>query len=100
CPPPTSPLFPYTTLFRSHRADADEDVGPETSWLTSQLALEADGSAEQRRETQLEEQLQPEHIHHLRQEVFRLELFLQLCLATLRSEEHTSELQSRGHLVC
>src|SRR6266700_117139 len=52
-----------------HRADADEDVGPETSRLAAQLALEADGAAEQGRETQLEEQLQPEHIHHLHQEV-------------------------------
>src|SRR6267154_522671 len=36
---------------------------------TAQLALEADGTAEQSRETQLEEQLQSEHIHHLSQEV-------------------------------
>src|SRR5690625_1622510 len=30
----------------------------------------------------------------------RLERFLQLCAEQNRSEEHTSELQSRGHLVC
>src|SRR5204862_6804202 len=52
-----------------HRADADEDVGPETGRLAAQLALQTDGAAEQGRETQLEEQLQPEHVHHLLQEV-------------------------------
>src|SRR6266550_2603219 len=52
-----------------HRADADEDVGPETGRLAAQLALETDGAAEQGRETQLAEQLQPEHVHHMLQEV-------------------------------
>src|SRR5205809_6037015 len=57
--PPRSTLFPYTTLFRSHRLDA----GPRRR---RQLLLE---SAD-------------------RQD------------APARSEEHTSELQSRLHLVC
>src|SRR5437870_6331320 len=56
-PPPSSTLFPYTTLFRSRR---------------------------QRR-----------LLHHLLDHRQGL-----LDLALGRSEEHTSELQSRGHLVC
>src|SRR5215510_15972848 len=52
-PPPRSTLFPYTTLFRSHRrgAWAPRPSRPPTA-------------------------------------------------SPVRSEEHTSELQSRGHLVC
>src|SRR5439155_16267224 len=58
-PPPTSTLFPYTTLFRSSPSSTGRAVrfwrgGCRTRW-TSRSA---------------------------------------------RSEEHTSELQSRGHLVC
>src|SRR3712207_7747863 len=75
--PPRSTLFPYTTLFRSHRPGtsvfatlnpitttpfADQEIGPET-------AVDSQGA-------------------HPRDE------FL------LRSEEHTSELQSRQYLVC
>src|SRR5690625_6653431 len=58
--PPRSTLFPYTTLFRSHRRDR-----------TSQRA--GDLTCGHRA-----------HVPQLDQ----------------RSEEHTSELQSRGHLVC
>src|SRR5207253_4326033 len=58
--PPSSTLFPYTTLFRSS--------SPKTSSKSKRLI---DSSP-----------------HH--------------CMAprAQRSEEHTSELQSRGHLVC
>src|SRR5437660_9011389 len=62
--PPRSTLFPYTTLFRSHRAPLDE------GHLQGLLA-------------------HPPH-HPQRQGPAR----------SPRSEEHTSELQSRGHLVC
>src|SRR5258708_18211530 len=55
--PPRSTLFPYTTLFRSHRRHADAG------------GLVARGA-----------ELQSSH--------------------PLRSEEHTSELQSPDHLVC
>src|SRR5439155_20890358 len=59
-PPPTSTLFPYTTLFRSQTpADvhSQRDGYPRAPW----------------------------HCHRRN---------------NARSEEHTSELQSRGHLVC
>src|SRR2546422_5554922 len=68
--PPRSTLFPYTTLFRSRRY---------SSYLASRP-----------RAAELE----------------AVELMLDLCRETgcpvhiVRSEEHTSELQSRLHLVC
>src|SRR5687768_17910989 len=73
--PPRSTLFPYTTLFRSSQVEVDQQV----------INL-----------TRFEFQF-PE----LRQ--FFLEnsdLFTRAGLPEARSEEHTSELQSRLHLVC
>src|SRR5216683_3494355 len=61
--PPRSTLFPYTTLFRSHRL----------------------GARDQRRRAQLRGLVRrPARARRL----------------TVRSEEHTSELQSRSDLVC
>src|SRR2546421_5892387 len=72
--PPRSTLFPYTTLFRSRsRRLAAED----------RLAFSGARSVDE-----LEQRLRSE----------RLELRRQLALP--RSEEHTSELQSRSDLVC
>src|SRR2546422_7886289 len=69
--PPRSTLFPYTTLFRSHRGRAA---------VARRLRQEhGDAPRSGRAEVQ-----------HLRQ----------LRAHALRSEEHTSELQSRLHLVC
>src|SRR2546422_4627252 len=71
--PPRSTLFPYTTLFRSHRRLRQAAVQPddvERSTLHAQ-----DGLLLQHRHTE-----QPSF--------------------DSRSEEHTSELQSRLHLVC
>src|SRR5687768_17884758 len=74
--PPTSTLFPYTTLFRSSRVTA-----PKQARINHRLSL---GKA--LRHAELREDL----LVHL---VLLLELLA-------RSEEHTSELQSRLHLVC
>src|SRR3989454_5839880 len=77
--PPRSTLFPYTTLFRSHRLDRD----------TSGLLLVAKTEAAHRRLATMIEQRRVERIYaavawgHL-----------------ARSEEHTSELQSPCNLVC
>src|SRR5439155_26345130 len=78
CRRPPSPLFPYTTLFRSllehllvGRPRARARGGAVREWQARALAARgapaavADGDR-----------------------------------ARVRSEEHTSELQSRGHLVC
>src|SRR3712207_7665498 len=74
--PPRSTLFPYTTLFRSvegHQRRED--------------ARQCDGRVEQRRPLDLVLPVEPQvgerrHAHEH------------------RSEEHTSELQSRQYLVC
>src|SRR2546421_9339335 len=81
--PPRSTLFPYTTLFRSHGkkphalvdqkvADAKEKLAVTDKKLAEIADDLATAPADKRRE------LQSEH----------------------RSEEHTSELQSRSDLVC
>src|SRR3712207_8704225 len=72
--PPRSTLFPYTTLFRSAERAFQA--------LEEQLHL---GLRKQR------QQLLPQLGHPLRVAAERFEL---------RSEEHTSELQSRQYLVC
>src|SRR3712207_6894952 len=80
--PPRSTLFPYTTLFRS----LDVDV----------LVVERDGVGAQAR--QLVERGVARHAVQP-----RLQLDVALVAAqreARRSEEHTSELQSRQYLVC
>src|SRR5438034_6397481 len=77
--PPRSPLFPYTTLFRS-RGVASEALRLMTEWAFAELGMQ------------------------------RLELLISVeneaskrvaarC-GYVRSEEHTSELQSHSDLVC
>src|SRR3712207_8514891 len=77
--PPRSTLFPYTTLFRSVRDDARDLHGP--------------AREQRRREARLPRRLD----RGARQERVAAE---RLRLDDLRSEEHTSELQSRQYLVC
>src|SRR5690348_17956605 len=75
--PPSSTLFPYTTLFRS-RTHADVGVGR--------------GVAEQQRARGV--------VVPVRVAVGHLVADRRVELARVRSEEHTSELQSPVHLVC
>src|SRR3712207_8939987 len=74
--PPRSPLFPYTTLFRSH---GGVPVGRDDDAL-------AGG--------------QPVVLHHVRGTSSTRPGLVQRRLQLGRSEEHTSELQSRQYLVC
>src|SRR2546429_1574397 len=69
--PPRSTLFPYTTLFRSREPVAKVSVN---RLIGSQIVGEIGGGTNIRRN--------------------------RLKDAAVRSEEHTSELQSRLHLVC
>src|SRR5687768_18217307 len=84
--PPRSTLFPYTTLFRSPRGAAVR-VEPFVGTLSSNRRRELMSSEENKA-------------------VVRrfLEDFsagrMEKVMAAFRSEEHTSELQSRLHLVC
>src|SRR5690606_41959392 len=91
--PPTATPFPYTTLFRSARLIADGAVHrvieqqqllhgrPRLRHVLGGLAL---------------------HLHALREGLLarRHELRLLRLDVLARSEEHTSELQSRENLVC
>src|SRR3712207_8704949 len=74
--PPRSTLFPYTTLFRSRAARGDPDVGE----------LLAGGE----HVVEVEHRLAHAHEHGV----------VDGRRAPERSEEHTSELQSRQYLVC
>src|SRR2546422_6955119 len=71
--PPRSTLFPYTTLFRSRRR-------------TRRLAAHRAGTEPARRPPHRRRRRAPHHVEDARHRP--------------RSEEHTSELQSRLHLVC
>src|SRR5687768_17721172 len=72
--PPRSTLFPYTTLFRSDRAELD--------------ARELEAAGARVAQEIVDEAARPAHLRAHRRGL------------ELRSEEHTSELQSRLHLVC
>src|SRR5690625_6413673 len=79
---PTSPLFPYTTLFRSGYLAAGG-----ANALNMYLERDIDAKMKRTRNRPIPSgavspRAAPEGI------------------GRLRSEEHTSELQSRGHLVC
>src|SRR2546429_4497536 len=76
--PPRSTLFPYTTLFRS-----DSQIEPELA----RAAVEA--VSQWRYQPTL-----------LNDEPVEVDTTITVHFALLRSEEHTSELQSRLHLVC
>src|SRR3989442_4564499 len=71
--PPRSTLFPYTTLFRSR----DVVVALEHALVEVELELALRGRERHRHDAPHQD-----------------------LAAAARSEEHTSELQSRPHLVC
>src|SRR2546422_3900396 len=81
--PPRSTLFPYTTLFRSA-----ESVLRFDHWLTGQPRTGPGYASGLDVERQLGDSCGADQ-HIARR-----------CAGQTRSEEHTSELQSRLHLVC
>src|SRR5207247_10176431 len=86
-PPPRPPLFPYTTLFRSIGIRQLLHDLPETP-LGFRPLLFLEGHPRTAK-------------HQLRQEVIgRQKAFDAMEQQWARSEEHTSELQSRVDLVC
>src|SRR3712207_9405503 len=96
--PPRSTLFPYTTLLRSHF----DEVGPA---VPRRIFLEIDGREHSDREGQSDR-----HQHGQeralerapdadRGRVGRVRAGEEIRVEA-RSEEHTSELQSRQYLVC
>src|SRR5439155_19266155 len=85
--PPRSTLFPYTSLFRSRHPEPDRVRGDLPASRSAKRPVHAqdhhDRPGPRRR-------MHPGSAHP-RPGIAR---------SHLRSEEHTSELQSRGHLVC
>src|SRR3712207_8006799 len=76
--PPRSTLFPYTTLFRSYPARRWV-VERTLSWLSKCRAI---------------------LVRYEKKAANYLGLIKVACILLWRSEEHTSELQSRQYLVC
>src|SRR2546430_10363223 len=86
--PPRSTLFPYTTLFRSRVCNRREDdvpgaINPEEWKPVEQVTAQKDQGSAHR---------------DLAQDCPDLSVRLPALL--VRSEEHTSELQSQSNLVC
>src|SRR5207302_9215637 len=79
-PPPPSPLFPYTTLFRSplllHRQVGEH--GRVEAPVARRVRIDHGAAADR-----LHRRVEAQHV-----------------AVSFRSEEHTSELQSRENLVC
>src|SRR3712207_7923988 len=80
--PPRSTLFPYTTLFRSHDVSADSATASTSSATAATPSPHPPAPTATTRAPP-----RPGLRHHLH-------------LGSPRSEEHTSELQSRQYLVC
>src|SRR5688572_31783758 len=88
--PPRSTLFPYTTLFRSQRAERAGEREPEHRADTEQWQR-----GEQRQQQQ--------HARPGRRLLVRDLVAQRVAVqrqSAQRSEEHTSELQSQSNLVC
>src|SRR3712207_8903916 len=84
--PPRSTLFPYTTLFRSQAqmAQAQEEVANEVVEASAgggMVKVKVSGALEVQEITIAPDLIDPDD-------------------PEMRSEEHTSELQSRQYLVC
>src|SRR3712207_7645121 len=79
--PPRSTLFPYTTLFRSDVGQEAEQQGQ----LVAHAVVGQPGGQLLGRRVEVRRARGEEAAHHQQHE---------------RSEEHTSELQSRQYLVC
>src|SRR3712207_7346071 len=91
--PPRSTLFPYTTLFRSPL------LGERLEPLADLLRVGADVvEARQLRQAVEPEDALEERSRAIADRAARSRLASGLC--DQRSEEHTSELQSRQYLVC
>src|SRR5688572_31329591 len=75
--PPRSTLFPYTTLFRSYRQRSQLLVFYFIFVAVGAVLLKERAEDKRRQQQQAKQEL-----------------------ADLRSEEHTSELQSQSNLVC
>src|SRR3712207_6980810 len=87
--PPRSTLFPYTTLFRSPLSGKP---GTDGAWADREADRDEEGRrTRQRRDQSGQGDSRPVGVGAVHRHLFR---------RAQRSEEHTSELQSRQYLVC
>src|SRR5690606_42126323 len=84
--PPMPPHFPYTTLFRSERHDCPREHGLVFENVSFRYPDAPAGS--------------PPVLHGIDLHIRRGESLALVGATESRSEEHTSELQSRENLVC
>src|SRR5690242_21515287 len=90
-PPPRSTLFPYTTLFRSHALMDSLKI------IAAGWAIPVPGHEEW---VILKRRIDGELKGLMYQALQRSMILMVDQVSTLRSEEHTSELQSHVNLVC
>src|SRR5207244_11431589 len=95
-PPPNLPLFPYTTLFRSPDARAILNASRRPGWyrpFSTALMNARDAPT-------FLASVACDHSRSARKTRIRVLIKAIFFAQKLRSEEHTSELQSPDHLVC
>src|SRR5256884_9608298 len=96
--PPRSTLFPYTTLFRS---SCFENSVPKNTWTQTwppEVPLQA--IADQIMALRASLARKDEALRACAEALIALVHYCEHATVDSRSEEHTSELQSRLHLVC
>src|SRR5207253_11196191 len=93
-PHPRSPLFPYTTLFRSapERVNLGFDSFLQMRAASGQAGANSTGFGRNLARRPI--------FKNVRLAWESLNYAWDTRVLSFRSEEHTSELQSRGHLVC
>src|SRR3712207_9561842 len=96
--PPRSTLFPYTTLFRSMRMTYQLlDLDPRPTAIFAVSDVHALGALQAATERGLRI---PDDLAIVGYDDIDLAGYMSLTTIRQRSEEHTSELQSRQYLVC
>src|SRR5258708_14095303 len=83
--PPRSTLFPYTTLFRSRNNGINQILAFDMGGTTAKACVAVGG------EPLIAHSFEAARVHRFKRGSGR---------ERVRSEEHTSELQSPDHLVC
>src|SRR5207253_5034754 len=91
-PAPRATLFPYTPLFRSLGLGSGESSGRVVPFSAVDSSIDTSREARFRR-NHMRASLMAIRVSHVENAEFPSN-------CRKRSEEHTSELQSRGHLVC
>src|SRR5207253_11239729 len=99
-PPPCSSLFPYTTLFRSEArfGRVSRNVVVALAYDTARCGIHGIANAAMATPENVRDGL--ERIRWMPATNGGPATYIQFGPWDHRSEEHTSELQSRGHLVC